>query len=46
MDNKMVLLSESFDWMDILEVLASGVIGSRGGDSVKPASSLGAMRTL
>jgi hypothetical protein len=33
-DNGIVLLSESFDWMDILEVLASGMTGSEG-DSAK-----------
>jgi hypothetical protein len=30
-DNGTILLSESFDWMDVLDVLASGMIGSRGG---------------
>jgi hypothetical protein len=29
-DNRIVLLSESFDWMDVLTILASGMIGSRG----------------
>jgi hypothetical protein len=30
-DNGTILLSESFDWMDVLDVLASGMIGSGGG---------------
>jgi hypothetical protein len=34
MDNGMVLLSESSNWMEILEVLTSGMTGS-GGDSAK-----------
>jgi hypothetical protein len=29
-DNGIVLLSESSSWMDVLDVLASGMIGSRG----------------
>jgi hypothetical protein len=33
-DNGIVLLSVSSDWMDVLEFLASGMIGS-GGDSAK-----------
>jgi hypothetical protein len=28
-DNRIVLLSESSDWMDILEILASGMARSR-----------------
>jgi hypothetical protein len=32
MDNRIVLLSKSSDWMNVLEVLASGMTGS-GGDS-------------
>jgi hypothetical protein len=34
MDNGIVLLSASSDWMDILDVLALGMIGS-GWDSAK-----------
>jgi hypothetical protein len=35
-DNETVLLSESSDWMFVLDVLASGMIGSGGGgDSAK-----------
>jgi hypothetical protein len=30
MDNGMVLLSESSNWMDVLEVLASSMTRSRG----------------
>jgi hypothetical protein len=30
-DNGTILLSESFNWMDVLDVLASGMIGSGGG---------------
>jgi hypothetical protein len=33
-DNGAVLLSESFGWIDVLEVLASGMTGSEG-DSAK-----------
>jgi hypothetical protein len=40
-DNGNILLSVSSDWMDILEVLASGMIGS-GGDSTKEHDVLGA----
>jgi hypothetical protein len=34
-DNGIVLLSVSSGWMDVLEVLASGITGSRGADSAK-----------
>jgi hypothetical protein len=42
------LLSESFEWMDVLEVLALGMIrfgGGGGGTRPKPASSLGILET-
>jgi hypothetical protein len=46
MDNRIVLLSESSDWMDILEVLALSMTGSGGGgDSARPASILEALWT-
>jgi hypothetical protein len=35
MDNGVILLSVSSGWMDVLEVLALGMIGSGGGDSAK-----------
>jgi hypothetical protein len=46
-DNETILLSESFGWMDIFDVLALGMIGSGGGGGTQPRPSLisGALRT-
>jgi hypothetical protein len=44
-DNGTVLLSESSGWMDVLEVLASGMTGS-GGTRPRLASSLGVLWML
>jgi hypothetical protein len=47
MDNGVILLSVSSGWMDILEVLALGMIGSGGGGTQpRPASTLRALQML
>jgi hypothetical protein len=44
MDNGIVLLSESSSWMDIFDVLASGmIVFGGGGTRSRPSSILGAL---